>query len=122
MKRSSTKIPDEKFFIVFNFSAVPQLPSGCRGHASCYLQINHYSANCLNRSLDKTISTLEMELAAARSQTSQNSLDEKASNYSTSLQKAFVVIGINTAFSSKSRRDSLRETWLLKGYCQFPTS
>jgi len=31
------------------------------------------------------------------------------------VQKAFVVIGINTAFSSKRRRDSIRETWLPKG-------
>jgi hypothetical protein len=30
-------------------------------------------------------------------------------------QKAFVVIGINTAFSSKKRRDSLRETWVPTG-------
>ncbi|KAL6497681.1 putative beta-1,3-galactosyltransferase 8 [Orobanche hederae] len=29
--------------------------------------------------------------------------------------KAFVVIGINTAFSSRKRRESLRETWMLKG-------
>ena len=31
------------------------------------------------------------------------------------LPKAFVVIGINTAFSSKKRRDSLRETWMPRG-------
>lgn len=30
-------------------------------------------------------------------------------------QKAFVVIGINTAFSSRKRRDSIRETWMPKG-------
>jgi hypothetical protein len=30
-------------------------------------------------------------------------------------QKAFVVIGINTAFSSKKRRDSLRDTWVPRG-------
>ncbi|KAJ7949636.1 Hexosyltransferase [Quillaja saponaria] len=71
------------------------------------------------RSLDKTISTLEMELAAAR--TSQNggqfSRQIRASSTKSihSLQKAFVVIGINTAFSSKKRRDSLRQTWLPEG-------
>lgn len=30
-------------------------------------------------------------------------------------KKAFVVIGINTAFSSRKRRDSVRETWMPKG-------
>lgn len=30
-------------------------------------------------------------------------------------QKSFVVIGINTAFSSRKRRDSLRETWIPQG-------
>ncbi|GAB2224292.1 hypothetical protein Droror1_Dr00005045 [Drosera rotundifolia] len=67
------------------------------------------------RSLDKTVSTLEMELAVARtSQAAKAELSlEKPSNQS--LRKAFVVIGINTAFSSKKRRDSLRETWMPRG-------
>ncbi|KAJ0483563.1 putative glycosyl transferase, family 31 [Helianthus annuus] len=30
-------------------------------------------------------------------------------------KKAFVVIGINTAFSSRRRRDSVRETWMPRG-------
>jgi hypothetical protein len=30
-------------------------------------------------------------------------------------QKAFVVVGINTAFTSKKRRDSLRDTWVPRG-------
>ncbi|KAH7314737.1 hypothetical protein KP509_21G018200 [Ceratopteris richardii] len=30
-------------------------------------------------------------------------------------QKAFVVVGINTAFSSRRRRDSIRETWMPQG-------
>ncbi|KAF3440947.1 hypothetical protein FNV43_RR19233 [Rhamnella rubrinervis] len=63
------------------------------------------------KSLDKTISTLKMELATHRS--GQVSL-ERASNNQT-LHKAFVVVGINTAFSSKKRRDSLRETWMPRG-------
>ncbi|KVI06701.1 protein of unknown function DUF4094 [Cynara cardunculus var. scolymus] len=62
------------------------------------------------RSLDKTISTLEMELEAAR--TSLTRAKFPSSNKTSSLQKAFVVIGINTAFSSKKRRDSVRETWM----------
>ena len=60
-----------------------------------------------------------MELTAARtSQTRGQRLRQHASNYS--LQKAFVVIGINTAFSSKKRRDSIRETWLPKGTYELP--
>ncbi|XVE60659.1 hypothetical protein DITRI_Ditri05aG0146100 [Diplodiscus trichospermus] len=69
------------------------------------------------QTLDKTISNLEMELAVARmSQTSvggHNSLENKSNNHT--LRKAFVVIGINTAFSSRKRRDSLRETWMPTG-------
>lgn len=66
------------------------------------------------RSLDKTISTLEMELAVARtSQTNGQVPIERGSNQN--LQKAFVVVGINTAFSSKKRRDSVRETWMPRG-------
>ncbi|GAU45685.1 hypothetical protein TSUD_268170 [Trifolium subterraneum] len=68
------------------------------------------------KSLDKAISTLGMELTASKtSQTSGQGqhLRQHSSNHS--IQKAFVVIGINTAFSSRKRRDSIRETWLPKG-------
>ncbi|GJS11310.1 probable beta-1,3-galactosyltransferase 8 [Tanacetum coccineum] len=68
------------------------------------------------QSLDKTISTLEMELEVARtSLTGAKFLPERVASNKTSLQKAFVVIGINTAFSSKKRRDSVRETWMPTG-------
>ena len=61
------------------------------------------------------MSTLEMELAVARTVQSneQHYSLEKLANHS--LQKAFVVIGINTAFSSRKRRESLRQTWMPKG-------
>ncbi|XP_057533122.1 probable beta-1,3-galactosyltransferase 8 [Amaranthus tricolor] len=66
------------------------------------------------QSLDKKISALEMELAVARtSQTDLQITGEKALNHT--LQKAFVVIGINTAFSSRKRRESIRETWMPQG-------
>ena len=69
------------------------------------------------RSLDKTISTLEMELAEARTSQSSGGVElplmERASNHT--LRKAFIVIGINTAFSSRKRRDSVRETWMPRG-------
>ncbi|CAM6105393.1 unnamed protein product [Calypogeia fissa] len=72
------------------------------------------------RNLDKTISSLEMELAAARAsqQSSINGspiLDKPVGDSSEGRQKAFVVIGINTAFSSRKRRDSVRETWMPQG-------
>ncbi|KAJ4835486.1 putative beta-1,3-galactosyltransferase 8 [Turnera subulata] len=66
------------------------------------------------KSLETTMSSLQMELAVARtSQTSGQLSLEKPANHS--LQKAFVVIGINTAFSSRKRRDSVRETWMPQG-------
>ncbi|KAL8505559.1 hypothetical protein ACS0TY_016700 [Phlomoides rotata] len=73
-----------------------------------------------SRTLDKTISDLEMKLAAARS--TQDSLlsgpplnqDLKISDL-TKKRKYLMVVGINTAFSSRKRRDSLRATWMLQG-------
>ena len=84
------------------------------GHFRVRSKINRllYDKNC--RSLDKKISALEMELAVARtSQTDLQITGEKALNHT--LQKAFVVIGINTAFSSRKRRESIRETWMPQG-------
>ncbi|KAG6393750.1 hypothetical protein SASPL_144319 [Salvia splendens] len=72
------------------------------------------------QTLDKTISNLEMELAAARAV--QDSLlsgspiseDLKIPEL-TKKRKYLMVIGINTAFSSRKRRDSVRATWMLQG-------
>ncbi|CAO2167236.1 unnamed protein product [Urochloa humidicola] len=65
------------------------------------------------QSLDKAVSTLEMELAVERARS-------VAAGGGTAVatkppQKAFVVIGINTAFTSRKRRDSLRDTWVPRG-------
>ncbi|KAF8405770.1 hypothetical protein HHK36_007848 [Tetracentron sinense] len=72
------------------------------------------------QSLDKTISTLQMELAATRSSQELGSLDSSLTISTNSREgppkkKAFIVIGINTAFSSRRRRDSVRETWMPQG-------
>ncbi|OIW05540.1 hypothetical protein TanjilG_23326 [Lupinus angustifolius] len=67
------------------------------------------------KSLDKTVATLEMELKAARTSESGGKYLRQSASSNYNLQKAFVVIGINTAFSSKKRRDSIRQTWLPKG-------
>lgn len=65
------------------------------------------------RSLDKAVSSLELELAVARASKEYGGLGLKYPK--SAPQKAFAVIGINTAFSSRKRRDSLRETWVPTG-------
>ncbi|CAL1409748.1 unnamed protein product [Linum trigynum] len=101
------------------------------------------------KSLETTMSSLEMELAVARTRqrrepaaarggprqvtnnvNARNLSSSKINDSSSTstpgvvglglgleleLQKAFVVIGINTAFSSRKRRESVRETWMPKG-------
>lgn len=72
------------------------------------------------RTLDKTIASLETELSAARSL--QESLlngspvaEEFKVSESIGRRKYLMVIGINTAFSSRKRRDSIRYTWMPQG-------
>lgn len=72
------------------------------------------------QTLDKTISNLEMELAAARAAhksllSGSPILENPVTEKSTTRPKVFMVIGINTAFSSRKRRDSVRETWMPRG-------
>ncbi|KAK9077558.1 hypothetical protein SSX86_005895 [Deinandra increscens subsp. villosa] len=72
------------------------------------------------QTLDKTISNLEMELAAARAM--QDSIvsgtpvsDDLGLPESVKKRKYLMVIGVNTAFSSRRRRDSVRATWMPQG-------
>ncbi|KAJ1418162.1 Glycosyl transferase, family 31 [Sesbania bispinosa] len=73
------------------------------------------------QTLDKTISNLEMELAAAKA--AQESIrngapvpqDIKMAESSSGKRRYLMVIGINTAFSSRKRRDSVRATWMPQG-------
>ncbi|XP_026410023.1 probable beta-1,3-galactosyltransferase 2 isoform X1 [Papaver somniferum] len=72
------------------------------------------------QTLDKTISNLEMELAAAKA--TQESIlngspisDNVKVNESTKKRKYLMVVGVNTAFSSRKRRDSVRATWMPQG-------
>ncbi|KAK4568140.1 hypothetical protein RGQ29_003780 [Quercus rubra] len=67
--------------------------------------------------LDKTISSLEMQLAAARAAKVNDDEGSPMVTNSGSEQfkdrpKVFFVMGIITAFSSRKRRDSIRETWM----------
>lgn len=66
------------------------------------------------QTLDKTISNLEMELASAKA-TQDSMLNGAPLSESTGKRKYFMVIGINTAFSSRKRRDSVRATWMPQG-------
>uniref|UniRef100_K4AB42 Hexosyltransferase n=1 Tax=Setaria italica TaxID=4555 RepID=K4AB42_SETIT len=66
------------------------------------------------QTLDKTISNLEMELASAKA-TQESMLNVAPTPESTGKRKYFMVIGINTAFSSRKRRDSVRATWMPQG-------
>ncbi|CAI0550660.1 unnamed protein product [Linum tenue] len=76
----------------------------------------HKTHNAIH-TLDKTISSLEMELAAAKATQesilsgSPQSEDSKKSS-SSRKRKYLMVVGINTAFSSRKRRDSVRATWM----------
>ncbi|CAL4972864.1 unnamed protein product [Urochloa decumbens] len=65
------------------------------------------------QSLDKAVSTLEMELAVERARSAAGGSGTAVATKPP--QKAFVVIGINTAFTSRKRRDSLRDTWVPRG-------
>lgn len=72
------------------------------------------------QTLDKTISNLEMELAAARAM--QDSIltgspisDDLMLPEPLKKRKYLMVVGINTAFSSRKRRDSVRATWMPQG-------
>ncbi|PWA51668.1 galactosyltransferase family protein [Artemisia annua] len=70
--------------------------------------------------LDKTISNLEMELAAARAMQDSIVTGSPISDGLTlpepvKKRKYLMVIGINTAFSSRKRRDSVRATWMPQG-------
>lgn len=76
----------------------------------------------LVRSLDKQISMLNKELSATRSSREMGISDGSAATSflpqnGAPRKKAFVVIGINTAFSSRKRRDSVRMTWMPQGNC-----
>nr|XP_023913493.1 beta-1,3-galactosyltransferase 7 isoform X2 [Quercus suber] len=72
------------------------------------------------QSLDKQISMLNKELSSTRSSREMGISDGSAATSflpqnGAPRKKAFVVIGINTAFSSRKRRDSVRMTWMPQG-------
>ncbi|KAD7117495.1 hypothetical protein R6Q59_005890 [Mikania micrantha] len=72
------------------------------------------------KSLGNSISELRLELPSNQS-SSDEVIHEDLRPHKTdgdkseSRRKVFMVIGINTAFSSRRRRDSIRETWMPRG-------
>ncbi|XP_039056682.1 beta-1,6-galactosyltransferase GALT31A-like [Hibiscus syriacus] len=70
--------------------------------------------------LDKTISSLEVQLAAARAGKTDSGegspmVTKSGIENLKERPKLFFVMGIITAFSSRRRRDSVRETWMPQG-------
>lgn len=55
-----------------------------------------------------------MELAAARA-TQESMMEGSPVSEPGSKRKYLMVVGINTAFSSRKRRDSVRATWMPQG-------
>ena len=70
------------------------------------------------RSLGRQVSTLKSEMAAARKVTPPV-IDLPSDRNHFPRKKIFIVIGINTAFSSRKRRDTVRETWMPQGIWHF---
>ncbi|XVF26049.1 hypothetical protein REPUB_Repub13aG0266300 [Reevesia pubescens] len=69
------------------------------------------------QTVNKAISDLEMKLMASRAEretiVKDSMISEDLRNVESTLKrKYFMVIGINTAFSSRKRRDSVRATWM----------
>ncbi|GAB2298879.1 Beta-1,3-galactosyltransferase 2 [Dionaea muscipula] len=69
------------------------------------------------QTIKRTVSKLEMELTAARlAQDTIINGSPLSVAESTMKRKYLMVIGINTAFNSRKRRDSIRATWMPQGY------
>ncbi|KAK4744231.1 hypothetical protein SAY87_010543 [Trapa incisa] len=74
----------------------------------------------LTEPLDQTIADLERKLTVAKAQqkavdSSFPLLDSSKIVNSKSRHKYFMVVGINTSFGNKKRRDSIRATWMPQG-------
>lgn len=79
---------------------------------------------CLDRrALDKTISDIEMRLAAARAAQAMSqgmSPDDSegvGDQGKTVRHRLSFVMGVFTNFANRKRRDSMRQTWMPQGRC-----
>ncbi|KAL6332167.1 hypothetical protein AAG906_001881 [Vitis piasezkii] len=114
-----TGIKDERIKLASE-GCTPKLASKVIRHKSNNILGEVSKTHHAVQTLDKTISNLEMELAAARAAQESvlnDSLISEDHNIaeSTKKRKYLMVIGINTAFSSRKRRDSVRATWMPQG-------
>ncbi|VAI88383.1 unnamed protein product [Triticum turgidum subsp. durum] len=68
--------------------------------------------------LDRTISDIEMRLAAARAAQMRNqgvSPSDSAADHGNMRPRLLFVMGIMTTFGNRRRRDSIRKTWMPQG-------
>ncbi|XP_015165426.1 probable beta-1,3-galactosyltransferase 5 isoform X2 [Solanum tuberosum] len=77
-------------------------------------------AQVANQSLDDSISRIQSELPSTKDPLIPRITEEVPSLSTDSggrrpRKKTFMVIGINTTFSSRKRRDSIRKTWMPQG-------
>ncbi|KAL1560824.1 Beta-1,3-galactosyltransferase 2 [Salvia divinorum] len=95
-----------------SFSSVKRVPK------KIFKEVSNTQHDDMKTTLDKTITSLEMELAAAKaaheSILSGAPVSENDKG-SIKRRKYFMVVGVNTAFSSRKRRDSVRATWMPQG-------
>ncbi|XP_010278673.1 PREDICTED: probable beta-1,3-galactosyltransferase 2 isoform X2 [Nelumbo nucifera] len=122
-------VPETKDLTRINGMEDEKLKLVSEGCDSRFKEVKHESKDILGevskthhaiQTLDKTISNLEMELAAARaaheSILNGSPISENLKvTESTVKRRYLMVIGINTAFSSRKRRDSVRATWMPQG-------
>ena len=78
---------------------------------------------CFNcRALDKTISDIEMRLAAARAAQAMSqgmSPSDSEGDQGIMRHRMSFVMGVFTTFANRKRRDSIRQTWMPQGRCPF---
>ncbi|KAJ8539664.1 hypothetical protein K7X08_013916 [Anisodus acutangulus] len=79
-------------------------------------------ANEAIRSLDSSIAKIRFELPSTKAFLGTRKMEDLPTMITTDsartgimIRKPFMVIGINTAFSGRRRRDSIRETWMPQG-------
>jgi beta-1,6-galactosyltransferase len=74
------------------------------------------------RALDKTISDIEMRLAAARAAQAMSqgmSPSDSEGDQGSMRHRMSFVMGVFTTFANRKRRDSIRQTWMPQGRCPF---
>lgn len=73
------------------------------------------------RSLDSSIAKIRFEMPSTKTFLGTKEMEDLPTMITADTErigirrKPFVVIGINTAFSGRRRRDSIRETWMPQG-------